>query len=253
LSPLRAAGGAARRAGARAHGSTTPLVVQTTGAARAPRRAPPRAPRRPPPIQVRCLLRVSIYHVSFLRNLFPQSMFSAATMNNLGARPPAGRRAARMRMRMRMRMRAAPPLRARGLAPGTGRVRWAHAEASARSGCCMRPLPHAHAATGGRAWGPWEDAGAAPRPRELRPTMQAPAPAPAGGFTVQMLGGEGVALSDDAQQLKDWVEKGEGRGGALAARENRGRHPPWQPARCVDAHGSRLDKVLDPRPSPATP
>ncbi|GBF89063.1 intraflagellar transport protein [Raphidocelis subcapitata] len=61
---------------------------------------------------VRCLLRVSIYHVSFLRGLFPDTMFSPATMNNLG------------------------------------------------------------------------------------------------GVTVQMLGGEGVALSPDAQQLKDWVEKG---------------------------------------------
>jgi hypothetical protein len=34
---------------------------------------------------VRCLLRVSIYHVSYLRGLFPDSMFSGATMNNLGA------------------------------------------------------------------------------------------------------------------------------------------------------------------------
>ncbi|KAI8476116.1 MAG: HORMA domain-containing protein [Monoraphidium minutum] len=33
---------------------------------------------------VRCLLRVSIYHVSFLRGLFPDNMFSAATMSNLG-------------------------------------------------------------------------------------------------------------------------------------------------------------------------
>ena len=33
-------------------------------------------------------------------------------------------------------------------------------------------------------------------------------PMRAGGVTVQMLGGEGVALSPDAQQLKDWVEKG---------------------------------------------
>lgn len=31
-----------------------------------------------------------------------------------------------------------------------------------------------------------------------------------GGVTVQMLGGEGVQLSRDAQQLKDWVEKGAG-------------------------------------------
>ncbi|KIZ02527.1 putative Intraflagellar transport protein [Monoraphidium neglectum] len=61
---------------------------------------------------VRCLLRVSIYHVSFLRGLFPDKMFSGATMNNLG------------------------------------------------------------------------------------------------GVTVQMLGGDGVQLSQDAQKLKDWVEKG---------------------------------------------
>jgi len=37
------------------------------------------------PTKVRCLLRVSIYHVSYLRGLFPDNMFSGATMNNLGA------------------------------------------------------------------------------------------------------------------------------------------------------------------------
>jgi hypothetical protein len=44
--------------------------------------APPPLAR---PIKVRCLLRVSIYHVSFLRGLFPADYFSGAIMNNLGA------------------------------------------------------------------------------------------------------------------------------------------------------------------------
>ena len=44
----------------------------------------PRPPTSNPHAPVRCLLRVSIYHVSFLRGLFPDNMFSAATMNNLG-------------------------------------------------------------------------------------------------------------------------------------------------------------------------
>jgi hypothetical protein len=39
-----------------------------------------------------------------------------------------------------------------------------------------------------------------------------------GGVTVQMLGGEGIKLSSDAQQLKEWVEKGAGAG--MASKES---------------------------------
>lgn len=47
-----------------------------------------------------------------------------------------------------------------------------------------------------------------------------PRPLSAGGVTVQMLGGDGIKLSADAQQLKDWVEKGEGVCVAMALLES---------------------------------
>lgn len=55
-----------------------------------------------------------------------------------------------------------------------------------------------------------------PRTAEFCPNAYLPSPIP-GNVTVQMLGGEGVQLSSDAQQLKDWVEKGEGCAGGRAS------------------------------------
>lgn len=73
----------------------------------------------PHPTQVRCLLRVSIYHVSYLRGLFPDNYFTGATMTNLGA----GRR------------RRCPP-------PAAAVFKRARASASASASaaprCCMR-------------------------------------------------------------------------------------------------------------------
>ena len=152
------------------------------------------------PLQVRCLLRVSIYHVSFLRGLFPDSMFSGATMNNLGA--PARQHAWRTQ-------------------PAALRL------AGARSGGHMHSQ-RTHA----------ERLPAAPlarMPPRLLLLMRA------GGFTVKMLGGEGVQLSDDAQAMKDWVEKGE--------QGSNGRQAHACAARAAAAgHGTTAERLQPPSP-----
>lgn len=141
--------------------------------------------RLPPLPKVRCLLRVSIYHVSFLRGLFPADMFNGATMNNLGALHGAA---------WRQRPACAPagwlcmqrPPAAYPHAPCKPHLRAEHAD-----GATCLPAQVTLAALASLAV-------SGSRSQHTCP----------GGVTVQMLGGEGVQLSGDAQQLKDWVEKG---------------------------------------------